>query len=156
MVHYVSFGFWISLISAFAGLIVGEFTIGNFFMNMEMTYYEVPAYHTKIIPMVYILAAITVFVITIITDLSCRKVLKEKAADAIRVEVPKVKKSKFDLTTKGIFKGASISTKWNLRDIARNKGRAIMGAVRNHRMYNDFSLCIWYARHNEFLHRLGI
>lgn len=156
MAHYVSFGFWISLISAFAGLIVGEFTIGNFFMNMEMTYYEVPAYHTKIIPMVYILAAITVLVITIITYLSCRKVLKEKAADAIRVEVPKVKKSKFDLTTKGIFKGASISTKWNLRDIARNKGRAIMGAVRNHRMYNDFSLCIWYARHNEFLHRLGI
>ena len=111
------------------GLLVGEFTIGRFFLSMETSYFELPTCHTVIIPDVYILAALSVVVITIITYLSCRKILREKAADAIRVEVPKVKTSRFDITTKGIFKNSSISTKWNLRDIARNKGRTVMGAI---------------------------
>ena len=49
--------------------------------------------------------------------------------EALRIEIPKVKKTNFDLTTKGTFKKASISTRWNLRDIGRNKGRSIMGIV---------------------------
>ncbi|MBR1803202.1 MAG: FtsX-like permease family protein [Clostridia bacterium] len=129
IIHYVSFGFWISLIASCFGIVIGLFTIGNFFLNMEMTYFVVPEYHIYVVPDVYVLAGLTVAIITIITYLSCRTVLREKAADAIRVEIPKVKQSKFDLTNKGIFKNASLSTKWNLRDIARNKGRTIMGAV---------------------------
>ena len=127
--HYVSYGFWISLISAIVGLIVGRLGIGNFFLKVQTSYYEMPNCHTVIIPAVYILTAATVLVITAFTYLSCRKVLIEKAADAIRVEIPKVKTTKMDITTKGIFKNASTSTKWNLRDIARNKGRTIMGAT---------------------------
>ena len=129
IVHYVAFGFWISLIASTLGVVIGLFTIGTAFLNMEMTYFVVPEYSIAIVPEVYILAVLTVVVITTITYFSCRKVLKEKAADAIRVEIPKVKTSKVDITTKGIFKNASLSTKWNLRDIARNKGRTIMGAV---------------------------
>ena len=127
--HYVSYGFWMSLIASVLGLILGELTLGKFFLNMEMEYFEVPIYDTVLLPIVYILATAIVIVITFVTYLSCRKVLKEPASEALRIEIPKVKKTKFDLTTKGILKKASFSTKWNLRDMARNKARTSMAIV---------------------------
>ena len=127
--HYVGYGFIISLIASLAGLFVGKYALGTFFLNMEMSYFEVPVYNTVLIPVVYVLATAVVALITLVTYLSCRSILKESAVEALRLEVPKVKSTKFDLTTKGIFKKASISTRWNLRDVGRNKGRSLMAIV---------------------------
>ena len=127
--HYVGYGFIISLIASLAGLFVGKYTLGTFFLNTEMSYFEVPVYNTVLIPVVYILAIAVVALITLVTYLSCRSILKESAVEALRLEIPKVKNTKFDLTTKGIFKKASISTRWNLRDVGRNKGRSLMAIV---------------------------
>lgn len=127
--HYVGYGFYISLLASILGILLGNFVLGDFFLNMEMSYFEVPVYNTVVLPIVYILAIGVVILITAITYLSCRNILKESAVEALRVEIPKVKKTKFDLTTKGIFKKASISTRWNLRDIDRNKGRSLMAIV---------------------------
>lgn len=154
--HYVGYGFYISIIAAITGVIAGKLIIGNFFMNMEMSYFEVPVFSTEILPIVYILSVIVVILITFVTYLSCRKILKEPAVEALRIEIPKVKNTKFDFTTKGIFKKASISTRWNLRDIGRNKGRSIMGVVRNNRLYNATCMCIWFTRYNELIPRLAI
>lgn len=127
--HYVEYGFYISLFASLLGILLGDFVLGDFFLNMEMSYFEVPVYNTVVLPIVYILAIGVVILITAITYLSCRNILKESAVEALRVEIPKVKKTKFDLTTKGLFKKASISTRWNLRDIGRNKGRSLMAIV---------------------------
>ena len=96
---------------------------------MEMSYFEIPVYNTVILPIVYILATGVVILSTLVTYLSCRKILKESAVEALRVEIPKVKSKKFDITTKGIFKNASISTRWNIRDVFRNKSRSLMAIV---------------------------
>ena len=127
--HYISYGFFISLFASVLGLILGNFILGKYFINMEMSYFEVPVYNTEILPVVYILAIAVVLIVTLVTYLSCRTVLKEPAAESLRVQIPKVKKLKFDLTTKSIFKNTSLSTRWNLRDIARSKGRTIMAIV---------------------------
>lgn len=127
--HYVGYGFIISLTASVAGLLVGKFALGGFFLNMEMSYFEVPVYNTVLIPVVYILAIAVVILITIVTYFSCRSILKESAVEALRIEILKVKSTKFDFTTKGIFKKASISTRWNLRDVGRNKGRSLMAIV---------------------------
>mgnify|MGYP000869883843 FL=1 len=127
--HYVSYGFYVSLLASILGLILGKYVLGAFFLNMEAQYFEIPVYNTILISSVYILALIVVVLITIVTYLSCRGILKESAVDALRTEIPKVKNTKFDLTTKGIFKKSSISTRWNLRDIWRNKSRSIMAVV---------------------------
>ena len=127
--HYVGYGFIVSLIASIAGLLAGKYALGTFFLNMEMSYFEIPIYNTVLIPVVYILAIAVVVLITLVTYLSCRSILKESAVEALRLEVPKVKNTKFDLTTKGIFKKASISTRWNLRDVGRNKGRSLMAIV---------------------------
>ena len=127
--HYVGYGFIISLVASVVGLLAGKYGLGTFFLNMEMSYFEVPVYKTVLIPVVYILAIAVVALITLVTYLSCRSILKESAVEALRIEIPKVKSTKFDLTTKGIFKKASISTRWNLRDVGRNKGRSLMAIV---------------------------
>ena len=127
--HYVGYGFIISLVASVVGLLAGKYGLGTFFLNMEMSYFEVPVYNTVLIPVVYILAIAVVALITLVTYLSCISILKESAVEALRLEVPKVKSTKFDLTTKGIFKKASISTRWNLRDVGRNKGRSLMAIV---------------------------
>lgn len=127
--HYVEYGFYTSLVASAVGLLVGKFVLGGFFLNMEMSYFEVPVYNTVLVSQVYMLAIAVIVLITFVTYLSCRSILKESAVDALRVEVPKVKNTKFDLTTKGILKKSSISTRWNLRDIGRNKSRSIMAIV---------------------------
>ena len=124
--HYVGYGFWISLIAAAAGIIVGDLTIGRFFLNMEMSIFTVPEYHTVLKPLVFLMALIVVAAITFITWISTRSILRVPAAESLRVERPKIKNTGFRLTTKGPLARASLPVKWNLRDISRNKGRSIM------------------------------
>ena len=126
---YVNYGFIISLVASILGLVVGNFTLGKFFMNMEMEYFEIPVYNTILLPIVYELAIGVILIVTLVTYLSCRKILKESAVEAFRTEIPKVKTKKLGITSKWILKKASISTKWNIRDIGRNKGRSIMAIV---------------------------
>ena len=127
--HYINYGFFVSLIAAILGIFAGAYSLGVFFLGREMEYYEIPEYKIIIDAKTYLLAAGVVALITLITYLSCRAILKEPASEALRVQMPKVKKAKFNLTSKGIFKNASVSTKWNLRDIVRNKARSITAIV---------------------------
>lgn len=129
IIHYVSYGFFISLLAAICGIIVGKLFLGSLFINMEMEYFEIPEYDTVLLPIVYILAILVVLLITFVTYLSCRKFLKESAVEALRIEVPKVNISKFDITNSKIFKRFSISTRWNLRDVARNKARSLTAII---------------------------
>ena len=124
--HYISYGFYISLIGVITGLIVGPLTLGNFFLNMLKKYYEMPEVNIYVSLPNFILAIIIIGLVTLITYLSCKKILKEPASNALRNQTPNIKNKNFTLTTKKLFRKTSISTKWNLRDIARNKGRAIM------------------------------
>ena len=125
--HYIGFGFMISLIAAALGVVVGYFTIGQFFIDMEASYFEMPNIHTALLPVVILTAILVVFMISLVTYLSSRKILKETASEALRLEVPKVKKNSLDWSVK--FNKCKLSTRWNLRDIARNKGRSIAACV---------------------------
>lgn len=77
----------------------------------------------------YIVAVLVVIIIAFVTYLSTRKILKEKPADTLRNEIPKINSNSLNMTTKGIFKKMSFSTKWNIRDMFRNKGRTITGII---------------------------
>ena len=126
---YVCYGLFISIIAAVLGIVLGNEIIGKSFLRMEMDYYEIPYYNTITIPLVYYVSIGIVVLITVVTYLSCRKVLKEPAAQALRIERPNIKVRENTITTKKIFEKASFSTKWNIRDMARSKGRTIMALV---------------------------
>ena len=126
---YVNYGFFISVIASILGIVLGNLVIGNFFLEMEMEYYEIPYYNIVTIPLVYGVAIAIIIVITLVTYLSCRKILKEPAAEALRIERPKVKVKENSFTTKKAFNKLSLSSKWSLRDIVRSKGRTLMAIV---------------------------
>lgn len=81
--NYISYSFWISLVGALLGLVAGRYFIGNVFIGLEMSFFE----------------------------------------------IPNVKNKSLNITTTGIFKKMSFNTKWNIRDMFRNKARTITGIV---------------------------
>ena len=129
VMHYVGYGFFVSLAAAIVGIILGKYFIGTFFLNMEMDYFEVPNGVPVVKPLSYLVALLVVMVVSFITYLTCRKELAKKPAEALRNEVPNVKVSSLNLSTKGIFKKLNFSSKWNLRDILRNKFRTVTAVV---------------------------
>ena len=129
VMHYIGYGFFVSLAAAIVGIILGKYFIGTFFLNMEMDYFEVPNGIPVVKPLSYLVALLVVMVVSFITYLTCRKELFKKPAEALRNEVPNVKVSSLNLSTKGMFKKLNFSSKWNLRDILRNKFRTLTAVV---------------------------
>ena len=127
LLHYISYGFWISLVATIFGLIAGYFLIGNLFISMEMAFFEIPNGHPSIGIQSYIVALLVIIIVCIITLLTCKKILKENPAETLRNKIPNVKKNSLNITTKKIFKKMSFSSIWNIRDIIRNKMRTFMG-----------------------------
>lgn len=129
VMHYVGYGFFVSLAAAIFGIILGKYFIGTFFLNMEMDYFEVPNGVPVVKPLSYLVALLVVMIVSFITYLTCHKELSKKPAEALRNEVPNVKVSSLNLSTKGMFKKLNFSSKWNLRDILRNKFRTLTAVV---------------------------
>ena len=126
--HYIAYGFWVSVIAAVLGLVIGGPLLGQPFLNMELSMFDLPDAHKVILSKNYILAVVIIIVITIITYLSIKSILKESAAQTLRLEVPHIK-IKAKEGGKGISAKLPFSVKWNLRDIFRSKSRSIMAIV---------------------------
>lgn len=127
--HYVGYGFWVALLGALLGILLGRYFLGSVFLNIEMSFFEMPEGRVFIKPLTYVASLLVVIVTSIITFLTCYKELRKKPADSLRNELPSVNGRSLNITTKGIFKNMSFSSKWNLRDIIRNKFRTITGVI---------------------------
>ena len=128
-IHYLSYGFYISLIASILGVIIGYFVLGNKFVEMEMQFYVIPEYRAYIHPSTFTMVLMTILAILITTYVSTRKILSKNVAETLRFEKPKVKKGSLNSTNNFLFRIMSFSTKWNLRDILRNKIRTFLGIV---------------------------
>ena len=129
ILHYISYSFWISLFASLLGLIAGRYFIGNVFIGLEMSFFQIPNGKPIIKYDSYLVALLVILCVSFVTYLATRKILNETTADTLRNEIPKVKENSLNITTKGIFKKMSFNTKWNIRDMFRNKARTITGIV---------------------------
>ena len=127
--HYIGYGFWVSLVGAIMGILLGKYFLGSVFLNLEMSFFEIPNGRVYINSSTYLVALAVVVGCAIITLITCYRELRKKPADSLRNEIPKVKNGSLNITTKGIFKKLGFSSKWNLRDILRNKFRTITGVI---------------------------
>ena len=127
LLHYIGYGFWIALFGSIAGLLLGYFFIGGVFMSLQMSFFEIPNGHPVMNINSYIVAILVVLVVSLITYFTGRSILKENPAETLRSKMPSVKGSALNITKNSIFKKMSFSSKWNLRDIIRNKMRTFMG-----------------------------
>lgn len=129
ILHYIGYSFWISLVAAGLGIVGGRYFIGNVFIGMEMSFFEIPNGMPIIKSDSYIVALLVVLCVSLVTYMSTRKILKEKPAETLRNEIPKVKNKSLNATTSKVFEKMSFSTKWNIRDMLRNKARTVTGII---------------------------
>ena len=126
--HYITYGFWVSVFAAIVGLIIGGPILGQPFLDMELSMFDLPDAHCYILARNYVVAILIVIVITLITYLSIRSILKESAAQTLRLEVPQIKMKAKEGGT-GFSSKLPFSVKWNLRDVFRSKSRSLMAIV---------------------------
>lgn len=129
LTYYIGYGFWVSLFGSIAGILAGYYGIGKLFISIEMDFFEVPNGSAYMNPKSYLVALLVVIIISFITYLTGKKILKKNPAETLRNEIPSVKKGSLNFTKKSIFKKLSFSSIWNVRDILRNKSRTIMGVI---------------------------
>jgi len=125
--HYIGYGIWVSLFAAVTGLILGYFFIGNVFMNLQMVFFEIPNGRPAMATKSYMVAIAVVLVVSLITYITGRSILKENPAETLRTKIPSVKGNVINITKKGLFKKMSFESVWNIRDMLRNKIRTFMG-----------------------------
>lgn len=129
MWHYLSYIFLIAIFSTSTGLLLGHFWFGNFFLDMQMSYFEIANYHsitnwdTLLVMALSIASACTACYLTI------RNYVNQPAAEILRVERPNPNSRNLRFTTSKFFNKLPFSTRWNIRDIIRNKIRATTGVV---------------------------
>lgn len=129
LIHYIGYGFWITLLGIIAGILLGHYGFTKVVLDMQMSYFQMPNVESYIDISTFYVSGILLLVVSIITLLAGKNILKKSTAETLRNEIPQVKSKTINITRKGIFKKLSFSTKWNIRDILRNKTRTIMGIV---------------------------
>ena len=127
LLHYIEYGLYISIFASMVGLILGYFVIGNTFVNLEMKFFEIPNGSPSMNVSSYYISVIVILIVAVITYITGRSILKENPAETLRTKIPSIKGNTLNITKKGFFKKLSFSTKWNIRDILRNKIRTFMG-----------------------------
>ena len=127
LLHYIGYGFWISVFASIIGLLLGYFAIGNIFISTEMSFFEIPNGAPAMNISSYYVSIGVILIVALITYITGRSILKENPAETLRTKIPSVKGKALGITKKGFFKKLSFSSKWNVRDILRNKMRTFMG-----------------------------
>lgn len=128
--HYTSYGFVIGLIGTLLGVLLG-YGVAAFIISpdgMMSTYFDLPDWSLVMPGFCIPLLIATVALLTLISFLSVKKMLRGTAADALRPYVPKAMK-KLAIERLPLWEKLSFGTKWNLRDVLRHKSRSSMTLI---------------------------
>lgn len=128
--HYTSYGFVIGLIGTVLGILLG-YGVAAIIISpngMMSTYFDLPDWALVMPAFCWPLLVVTIGLLTLISYLSVKKMLKGTAADALRPYTPKaMKRSVFEKLA--VWERLRFGTKWNIRDILRHKSRSAMTLV---------------------------
>ena len=111
LLHYIGYGFWISVFACIIGLILGYYGIGNVFINLEMEFFEIPNGSPAMNASSYYVALAVIGIVAVITYITGRSILKENPAETLRTKIPSVKGSSLNITKKEFFKKLNFSSK---------------------------------------------
>lgn len=129
MWHYISYALFLAVLGVVAGVLLGNYFFGKVFINMEGAFFEVMDLRTSTDSSIFIMGAFTIVITCFTCFLVVRGYVRQPAAEILRVERPKVKSRSLRFTTSGLFKKLSFSSRWNIRDIIRNRARTLTGIV---------------------------
>ena len=128
--HYTSYGFVIGLVGTLLGIVLG-YGIAYLIISpngMMSTYFDLPHWNLVMPDFCWPLLVLIVLLLTMISFLSVRQMLKGNAADALRPYTPKAMRKSL-LEYLPFWEGMAFGTKWNLRDVLRHKSRSTMTLI---------------------------
>lgn len=128
--HYTSYGLVIGLTGTVLGIFLG-YGIAALIISpggMMSTYFDLPHWSLVMPAFCGPLLVGTVILLTLISYLSIKEMLKGTAADALRPYVPRAMKRSV-IEKLPLWEKLSFGTKWNIRDILRHKSRSAMTLV---------------------------
>ena len=125
ILHYLSYGFVLSLAGSILGLIIGPLTIPYLFYPTMSSTYSLPSWGPSWNISFFAVAALMVVSSVLISYISVKGISDESPAETIRPKAPKMVASGLVERTK-IWKRFSFNERWNYRDAKRNKTRAFM------------------------------
>ena len=125
ILHYLSYGFVLSLTGSAIGLVIGPLTIPYLFYPTMSSTYSLPRWGPSWDISFFAVAALMVVSSVLISYISVKGISDENPAETIRPKAPKLVSSGLIERTK-IWKRFSFNERWNYRDAKRNKTRAIM------------------------------
>lgn len=126
--HYMSYGFVISLVGGILGAYIGYRYLPLIFRDNMASMYVLPVWSVTLSSNSYYAIIINVLISTLVSYLACRKELEDPPATTLKPAVPKKNKPTM-IETSPLWEKLSFSTKWNYRDMIRNKMRTMMGIV---------------------------
>lgn len=130
LMHYTSYGMFIGIVGCILGVALG-YGIGWLIMNpngMMATYFDMPKW-TLVMPSFCIpIILLTIILLTFISFLSVKKMLRGTASDALRPYTPKAMKQ-LKIEKLSVLKNLKFDTMWNLRDVLRHKSRSAMTLI---------------------------
>lgn len=125
ILHYLSYGFVLSLTGSVLGLVIGPLTIPYLFYPTMSSTYSLPRWGPSWDISFFAVAGLMVVSSVLISYISVKGISDENPAETIRPKAPKLVSSGLIERTK-IWKRFSFNERWNYRDAKRNKTRAIM------------------------------
>ena len=127
--HYISYGLFLSCLGGAVGVILGPMVISRFFLNITMSSFEAPLSEpVRTLSSFFVYLAI-VATIGIVCFMVTKRMLRQNATELLRTEQPKMSKKSLNFTTKQFFSRLSFTTRWDLRDMLRSRGRIITTLV---------------------------
>ena len=126
--HYISYGFYLTLIGIILGLITGPNTVPYLFFPSMSSFYTLPQWKSGIDISFFIIAIIILALSVLFTYIAAKNISKESPAQILVPKSPKISKKGLIEKTK-IWKKIGFNGRWNYRDIKRNKIRSLVTII---------------------------
>ncbi len=128
LLHYVSYGLWIGLFGGILGLLGGPPFMAALLYSFQKVFYSLPVWKPEISIISILSVAAAVVVCVGASYLSCARELREMPAEALRPKPPRAGKHTSIEKTR-LWHRLSFISKWNIRDILRQRIRSIMAVA---------------------------
>lgn len=127
--HFLFYGFGVSLIGGVIGLVLAPFTISEMLLELQKEFYSSPEWVIRNSWVSFALLAAVVLICSVTALLASKKGTKGMPAITMRDEPPKTKKPIMLERFTELWESLSYEWRWTLRAAARNKTRTIMGII---------------------------
>lgn len=125
LIHYFSYGFYLTLVGCTLGIIIGYNTIPQLFSPSMSAFYTLPSWKAGFHINFIIAGASLVLISLAFTYIATKNIIRETPASALEPKAPKISKIRLLENTR-IWNKLNFNLRWNIRDTNRNKMRSLV------------------------------